>query len=113
MTPSKSFSSKSVAVNEAGLPPYVDIIHGKPTWSKEQRVAPVLQIHGSVKKASTIVLSREGYRRLLHSAPYYQDFLKSIVLSRTILYMGYSFTDEYLNEVDTLWPPLAFQIQFI
>eukprot|EP00906_Rhabdomonas_costata_P018920 RCo027556 len=109
-------------------PPYMDIIHGKPTlWEdaakkgegngsqrdgstrdmREERedsqekkwVAPVLQIHGSVNMTSTIVLSREGYRRLLNSAPYYQDFLKSLVLSRTILYLGYSFTDDYLNEI--------------
>ena len=88
---------------EETLPPYVDILRGKNVRGKNKDrsewVTPVVQIHGSVKNPSTIVLSREGYRRLLHTAPNYQHFLKSLMLSRTILYIGFSFTDDYLNEV--------------
>ena len=53
----------------------------------------------SISQPNTIVLSREGYRSLLHGQPNYRDFLKSVMMSRTILYIGFSFTDDYLNEV--------------
>ena len=59
----------------------------------------IIQIHGSVDRPSTIVLSREGYRNLLYDCPNYRDFLKSTMMSRTILYIGFSFIDDYLNEI--------------
>ena len=56
-------------------------------------------MHGTVQGPESIVLSREGYRNLLHTRPTYRDFLKATMMSRTILYMGFSFTDDYLNEI--------------
>eukprot|EP01007_Sphenomonas_quadrangularis_P000709 NODE_155_length_1968_cov_109.811881_g114_i0.p1 GENE.NODE_155_length_1968_cov_109.811881_g114_i0~~NODE_155_length_1968_cov_109.811881_g114_i0.p1 ORF type:complete len:498 (+),score=228.13 NODE_155_length_1968_cov_109.811881_g114_i0:48-1496(+) len=63
------------------------------------RYRPTIQIHGSLHEPTSVVLTREGYRRLLHDSPIYQDFLKSVMSSRTILYVGFSFTDGYLNEI--------------
>eukprot|EP00658_Telonema_sp_P-2_P056523 TRINITY_DN4497_c0_g1_i4.p1 TRINITY_DN4497_c0_g1~~TRINITY_DN4497_c0_g1_i4.p1 ORF type:complete len:522 (-),score=109.32 TRINITY_DN4497_c0_g1_i4:18-1583(-) len=60
---------------------------------------PVLQIHGTCLEPQTIVLTTEGYRRLLHGEPGYSAFLKSVMATRTILYFGFSFTDGYLNEL--------------
>ena len=56
-------------------------------------------MHGSVLDPKSIVLSREGYRNLLHTKPNYRDFLKAMMMGRTILYMGFSFSDDYLNEI--------------
>eukprot|EP00668_Euglena_longa_P001367 GGOE01001620.1.p1 GENE.GGOE01001620.1~~GGOE01001620.1.p1 ORF type:complete len:1871 (-),score=629.58 GGOE01001620.1:50-5662(-) len=80
-------------------PPYLDIIRKMPGEIIPMQQRPIIQIHGSVCKPHTIVLSREGYRTLLHGKPNYRDFLKSVMMSRTILYLGFSFTDDYLNEV--------------
>lgn len=60
------------------------------------RVWTILQIHGSVNEPATIVFSREGYRNLLHDRPNYRDFLKATMMSRTILYAGFSFTGKTL-----------------
>eukprot|EP01013_Petalomonas_cantuscygni_P043467 TRINITY_DN822_c0_g1_i2.p1 TRINITY_DN822_c0_g1~~TRINITY_DN822_c0_g1_i2.p1 ORF type:complete len:2832 (-),score=666.76 TRINITY_DN822_c0_g1_i2:674-9169(-) len=64
---------------------------------------PIIQIHGTSsddgRYADSIVFTREQYRRLLHERKLYADFLRSVMASRTILYVGFSFTDDYLNEL--------------
>eukprot|EP01013_Petalomonas_cantuscygni_P043466 TRINITY_DN822_c0_g1_i1.p1 TRINITY_DN822_c0_g1~~TRINITY_DN822_c0_g1_i1.p1 ORF type:complete len:2963 (-),score=696.06 TRINITY_DN822_c0_g1_i1:234-9122(-) len=64
---------------------------------------PVVQIHGTASQdgsfADSIVFTREGYRKLLHERKLYAEFLRSVMASRTILYVGFSFTDDYLNEL--------------
>ena len=40
----------------------------------------------------------QGYRRLLHECPGYATFLKALMSTKTLLYVGFSFTDDYLNE---------------
>eukprot|EP00667_Euglena_gracilis_P000041 EG_transcript_41 len=60
---------------------------------------PVIQIHGSTSDPQSIVLTREGYRGLLHLNPAYSNFLKTVMARSTLLYMGFSFTDGYFNEI--------------
>jgi len=60
---------------------------------------PVIQIHGSTSDPQSIVLTREGYRSLLHLNPAYSNFLKTVMARSTLLYMGFSFTDGYFNEI--------------
>ena len=81
------------------LPQFLDIVRSMPSQIVPMNERPIVQIHGSVSNPRTIVLSREGYRELLHGNRSYHDFLKSVMMSRTILYLGFSFTDDYLNEV--------------
>lgn len=38
-------------------------------------------------------------RRLLYENPHYLTFLRAFLLSHTVLYLGFSFTDAYLNEL--------------
>ena len=45
------------------------------------------------------MLTREGYRSLLHLNPAYSNFLKTVMAGSTLLYMGFSFTDGYFNEI--------------
>ena len=59
----------------------------------------VIQIHGSTSDPQSIVLTREGYRSLLHLNPAYSNFLKTVMAGSTLLYMGFSFTDGYFNEI--------------
>ena len=81
------------------LPQFLDIVRTMPSQFVPMHRRQIVQIHGSVSEPGTIVLSREGYRKLLHGNRNYHDFLKSVMMSRTILYVGFSFTDDYLNEV--------------
>lgn len=62
----------------------------------------VLEIHGDLNQADAeqqLVLTRRDYRRRLYQDPGYQTFLRTILSTRTVLYLGFSFTDAYLNEL--------------
>lgn len=68
-------------------------------WGDTPYKAPILKIHGDVRKPETIVLTRRDYRQLLYRHPGYQDFLRAVLAHHTVLYLGFSFTDAYLNEL--------------
>jgi hypothetical protein len=62
----------------------------------------VLEIHGDLTQsdaAQQLVLTRRDYRRRLYQDPGYQTFLRTVLSTRTVLYLGFSFTDAYLNEL--------------
>ena len=62
----------------------------------------VIKLHGDANgdpKRNKIVLARQDYRRLLYEDRRYGNFLRSLFATRTLLFLGTSFTDAYLNEV--------------
>ena len=67
------------------------------------RVGPeVVKLHGDITRdedEQRIVLSRRDYRQRLYESPGYTTFLKSLFVTKTVLYLGFSFTDVYLNEL--------------
>lgn len=72
-------------------------------WGKGQG-APVIKIHGDLEAArdrqfDKVVLTRRDYRRLLYHEPGYQTFVRSLLANHTVLFLGFSFTDNYLNEL--------------
>ena len=44
------------------------------------------------------MLSRTGYKRLQYETPGLKMFITSAMATHTVLYIGFSFTDDYLNE---------------
>jgi len=62
-----------------------------------------LKLHGDLSpraaRQDEVVLTRRDYRRRLYEDPAYQTFLRSVMATRTVLYMGFSFEDAYLNEL--------------
>jgi hypothetical protein len=66
--------------------------------AKYRLKCPVLKIHGCVNHPSSIVLSRNAYKRLKHETPGYKMFLTTAMATSTMLYIGFSFTDDYLND---------------
>lgn len=60
---------------------------------------PVLKIHGDIRSPETVVITRRDYRRLLYNNPGYQGFLRAMLANHPVLYLGFSFTDAYLNEI--------------
>ena len=61
---------------------------------------PVIKLHGCVKRGH-IILTRLGYRKLLYQANGYQCFLQSTMASHTLVSLGHSGTDSYLNALFT------------
>eukprot|EP00906_Rhabdomonas_costata_P038796 RCo054904 len=92
-----AFCKAPCPLSENASPAYVDILRYRPNHDEAE--PPVIQIHGTVKEPETIVFTREGYRELLHTHPAYLTFMKNLMSVRTILYIGFSFTDDYLNEI--------------
>jgi CheY-like chemotaxis protein len=69
--------------------------------AKGKRVGPlVLKLHGNLAdERDNVVLTRRDYRRRLYHDAGYQAFLRNILATRTVLYLGFSFTDAYLSEL--------------
>jgi CheY-like chemotaxis protein len=69
-------------------------------WAREGHGAPVIKLHGDLAaKDPQLVFTRRDYRRRLYRDPTYAGFLRSVLATRTVLYLGFSFTDAYLNEL--------------
>lgn len=66
---------------------------------------PIIQLHGTLKEVSStsvnrcLVWTRTGYRKLLHQTPGYLDFMRTVLGTCTVLYLGFSFSDLYLNDL--------------
>lgn len=67
--------------------------------SSESVGVPILQLHGSVAEPEQMVFTRKGYRDLLHGSEGYPNFIRSVISKYTILYLGFSFQDYYLNDI--------------
>lgn len=63
-----------------------------------ERGAPVVNLHGSLRD-QYVVLTRRGYREQVHGDRAYLPFLRTMLGQYTVLYLGYSFTDPYLQEL--------------
>ncbi len=61
----------------------------------------VLKLHGDLLSdhADDIVLTRRDYRRRLYENTAYTTFLRATLATTTVLYLGFSFEDAYLNEL--------------
>ena len=63
-------------------------------------LVPIMKLHGQLSDGlaiADVALSRSGYRKLLFERPDYANFLKAIFVTRTVLFLGFSFSDSYLN----------------
>lgn len=63
------------------------------------RHIPTLQLHGSVLDPDNMVFTRKGYRNLIHSSSTYTNFVRAVMSRYVILYLGFSFSDYYLNDL--------------
>jgi hypothetical protein len=93
-----------------GRPPgrdtYLDVL--RPTdhrwwdsryWGSEQPDRSIVALHGSVSEPDDLVFTRRDYRRRLYGIPGYLTFVRSVMATTTVLYLGFSFTDAYLDEL--------------
>ncbi len=72
-------------------------------WGTDRSAGmPVLRLHGEANGKSEelpVILGRDDYRKKLYVDSTHTSFLRSVFGSYTILYLGVSFTDAYLNEL--------------
>ena len=97
-----------------GLPPgtetYRSILRDNSKWwqqrnwnvAKGETTRPLLKLHGDANGDpydAPVVLARSDYRKMLHEQSRHPHFLRAVFGSHTLLFLGVSFTDAYLNEL--------------
>jgi len=85
-----------------------DVLRGDLAWweradpdGRFEHRTPTLKLHGDAngRASRPVVLGRSDYRRLLYEDGRYANFLRAVFASHTVLFVGVSFTDAYLNEI--------------
>jgi hypothetical protein len=82
---------------EAILRAALDIDPARETVDAPDR--PVVQLHGTLVHDASLVFTRSQYRRRLYANPAYLTALKALLATSTVLFLGYSMRDAYLNEL--------------
>lgn len=72
------------------------------SWTTGGRLSEVVKLHGDIESTSEnpdpeVVLTRTDYRKLLFEDSRYSNFLRALLATRTVLFLGFSFSDGYLN----------------
>lgn len=70
-------------------------------WDRGARGPDVVKLHGDVDDddVDALVFSKRDYRKRLYQSASYTSFLRSMMARFTVLYLGFSFTDAYVNEL--------------
>lgn len=59
----------------------------------------IVQLHGRVDDSRSLVMTRSQYRHRLYGDSAYLTVLRSLLATSTVLFLGYSLSDAYLNEM--------------
>ena len=84
---------------------YSRLLREGSVWIKDgadSPASPVYKIHGDANgdpAVNPLVFAVEDYRQRVHGEKPYANFLRSVFATHTVLFLGVSFTDEYLNEL--------------
>ena len=105
------------AILTLNVDPLLEVRHGRARWDvlrgdlawweradpngRLDIAPPILKLHGDAngKPRAPVVLARSDYRKLLYEDARYANFLRAVFASHTVLFLGVSFTDAYLNEL--------------
>lgn len=53
----------------------------------------ILKAHGSIHDETSLVLTSEDYRRIIHANPAFQQVMAAILLTHAVIFVGYSLSD--------------------
>ena len=67
-------------------------------WT-EDKPPVIFKIHGSIDQPHTIVLTEQDYRNLIFREPGYRTILTAILVTHTVLMLGFSFDDPELTQL--------------
>ena len=65
-----------------------------PPWGPDDPL--VIHIHGTCVSP---VVTKLGYRALLHRTPSFLPFMRTLMSTHALVYLGFSFSDAYLDEI--------------
>lgn len=57
----------------------------------------ILKAHGTIKEADNLIFTKNEYYKFMRNCPAFFTILKSLFLTRTILFIGYSLNDPDIN----------------
>lgn len=67
----------------------------------------ILKMHGDIDQFGTVIVGRSDYRQLMFKNKAYHDFLKTLFMTRTVFFVGFSLTDPdlmlLLDELGTIF----------
>ena len=89
--PGPAVYRRILRAHEQGTPRY-----GSPSQHAQ---CPVVCLHGSLAAPRSITMTRRAYRKRLHADPGYRRFLGTLFSTHTVIFIGFSFTDAYVNEL--------------
>jgi len=73
----------------------LNISEGLKALEKGKRI--VIKIHGDVTNQSSIVLTRDDYKEIIHNNPKVQTALRSIFSTSTVCFIGFGLNDPHLD----------------
>ncbi len=59
----------------------------------------IVKLHGDVRHPKSVVITRRDYRERLYGNTAYASFLRTVFSTNTMLFLGCSFSDPYVNEL--------------
>lgn len=59
----------------------------------------LMALHGSLDREESLVFNARSYRELLHGQPAFRAMLRALFATRNILFIGFSFTDAYVDDL--------------
>lgn len=79
-----------------------ELIQGKLQNWQESDPPALFKLHGCVSDLKSIILSEEDYRELHYRTPGYQTIMSAVIVTHTILMMGFSFDDPDVRRLLTV-----------
>jgi SIR2-like domain len=63
------------------------------TAALHERRFYILKVHGTIEHVETIVLGRRSYRELMHGNEAYVEHIRTLLRTKTLLFVGFSLSD--------------------
>lgn len=67
------------------------------TAALHERRFYILKVHGTIEHIETIILGRRSYRELMHGNEAYVEHLRTLLRTKTLLFVGFSLSDPDLR----------------
>lgn len=86
-------SAYTTALNGASVPVFTPLDNPELAGTLQKSEFHILKTHGTIDRINSIVLSRRQYHQLMHANQAYKIYMQQILLSKSILFLGFSLTD--------------------
>lgn len=86
-------SAYTTVRNSVSIPVYTHLDSAELSGALQTGNFHILKTHGDIDRINSIVLSRRQYRRLMHDNQAYKIYLQQMLVSKSLLFLGFSLTD--------------------